>query len=244
MILKWGSYAHANNEVGIRIANRSIFDTFNRRMGEIQTWTIIGAIHANSKSALTTALNTLETEYASDYRDLCLYLDDGITKSKHELTNASTFGGTKVTGFGYISGPWKMNTEYANRRSFYVTVQGERRVGTGQWAWRERVRIRGTGGAKFIYMPRLSGSPVSQTIQTGSTFFYVQEGSAIGRTAYIAPPGPLYAGIEHVELREITYHTPSDMRVGANQMYRTDWRYVMEATTDAGFSAFTIPTIT
>ncbi len=189
MILKWGAYAHDNNEVGVRIRNRAIFDTFNRRMGEIQTWEIIGAKLAATKSALTTALGTLESAYANDYRDLTLFLDDGITPTVHSLTNGSTFGGTKVTGFGYLSGPWKMGVEYANRRTYYAFVQGERRTGTGQYAWRERLRIKGTGGAKFRYMPRLTGAPIPQTLQTATTFFYIQEGTAIGRNAYIAAPG-------------------------------------------------------
>lgn len=244
MILKWGSYAHAQDEVGIRIEKRSIFDTFNRRMGMIHEWTIIGAIHANSQSALTTALSSLETAYDSDYLNLILYLNDGTTATQHQLLNSATFGGTKVIGFGYIDGPWKMRCEYANRRTFWIKIRGEIRTGTGHWAWHEKMSVKGTGGTKWRYMPRLSGAPIAQTLQTDTPFYYVQEGSAVGREAYIAAPGPVYPGIEHVEMREIAYHTPKDIRVGDNEMYLTTWRYVMEATTDQGFSAFTIPTVT
>lgn len=244
MILKWGSYAHAQDEVGIRIEKRSIFDTFNRRMGMIHDWTIIGAVHASSQSALTTALNNLETAYDSDYQDLKLFLNDGTTVTQHVLLNSATFGGTKVIGFGYMDGPWKMRCEYANRRTFWIRIRGEIRTGSGQYAWRERMRVKGTGGALFRYMPRLSGAPIAQTLQTDTPFYYIQEGSALGREAYISPPGPVYPGIEHVEQREIYYDTPEDMRVGGNELLRTSWRYVMEATTDQGFSAFTIPTIT
>lgn len=243
MILKWGSYAHSQDEVGIRIQKRSIFDTFNRRMGMIHDWTIIGAIHASSQSALTTALDALETAYDSDGLDLKLFLNDGTTETQHVLVNSATFGGTKVTGFGYLDGPWKMRCEYANRRTFWITIRGEIRTGTGQYSWHERMSVRGTGGSKWRYMPRLTGAPIAQTLQTATPFYYVQEGSAFGRTAYVSPPGPVYPSIEHEEMREVTYDTPKDMRIGGNELYRTTWRYVMEATTDQGFSAFTLPTV-
>lgn len=244
MILKWGSYTHEQNEVGIRIHQRSIFDTFGRRMGEVIDWHILGAKLGSSQANITTQLDTLETAYATDYGDLTLYLDDGTTPTKHSLTNSSTFGGTHVTGFGYIDGPWKMRTEYANRRTFWAMIRGERRVGSGQYAWKERIRIKGTGGPKFRYMPRLVGAPIPQVVQTLTTFYYIQEGSAVGRQAHIAPPGPLYPLIEHHDEREIAYYSPDEMRYGgANEKYLTTWRYVMEATVDQGFSAFTLPSV-
>jgi hypothetical protein len=242
MILKWGSYAHSQNEVGIRITKRSIFDTFHRRMGEVEDWHILGAIHADSQAAITSALSGLETAYNTSHQDLKLFLSDGTTETQHVLLNDDCFGGTNCTGFGYIDGPWKMRCEYANRRTFWASVRGERRVGTGQYAWKESVTIKGTGGQKWRYMPRLIGVPLAQILQTDTPFYYVQEGMAIGRETYIAPPGPLYPGIEHEEMREIRYFTPKDMRIDyKNEMFTTTWRYFMEATTDQGFSAFVIP---
>lgn len=245
MILKWGSYAHSQNEVGVRITQRAIFDTFSRRMGEVIDWHILGAIHANSQSALTSALASLEDAYRTDNKNLILYLDNGTTETQHKLLTAECFGGTKVTGLGYMDGPWKMRCEYANRRTFWIGIRGERRVGTGYWSWRERLKIKGTGGRKFIYMPQLVGAPTGQTIQTQTTFFYVQEGMATGRETYIAPPGPLYPGIEHESLREIEYYSPRDIRYGGQkEMFVTTWRYVMEATAAQGFTSFIVPVVT
>lgn len=248
MILKWGSYAHDQNEVGVRIHYRGIFDTFGRRMGDVHDWHILGAKLASSQANITTALASLEAAYLTDYNDLILYLDDGTTETRHKLLNENMFGGTHVTSFGYISGPWKMQTEYANRRTFFATVRGEQRYGSGQYSWKERIRIKGTGGAKFRYMPRLVGVPIAQTLQTATSYYYIQEGSAIGRQAYIAPPGPLYPGIEHLPERVIEYYSPDEIRTdGTNlqeEMFLTTWRYVMEATTAQLFSIFTLPTIT
>jgi len=245
MILKWGSYAHAQDEVGIRIHRRVIRDTFGRRMGAVHDWHIIGAVHGTSQADLTTKLAALEAAYDDDYLDLILFLNDGSTETAHKLVTANTFGGTHKTGFGYMDGPWKMQLEYANRRTFWITVRAEFRTGTGTYAWKERVRIKGTGGEKFRYMPRLIGVPIAQTLQTATSFYYIQEGSAIGRQAFIVPPGPLYPSIEHEDEREIGYYTPEDLKWDGTaldkEMYLTTWRYVMEATTDQNFSAFVVP---
>lgn len=245
MILNWGSYAHDQDEVGVRIQHRDIFDTFGRRMGSVQDWHILGAKHGSSQADLTSKLTALEAAYNEDYRDLTLYLSNGTTKTVHEMKSSDMFGGTHRVGFGYIDGPWKMRTEYANQRTFWAIVRGETRVGSGQYAWKETLRIKGTGGPKFRYMPQLVGFPIPQTLQTATTFYYVQEGYAVGRETWIAPPGPLYPGIEHVEMREISYVTPKDMRWGPeNELFSTTWRYVMEATVAQGFPPFILPTLT
>ncbi len=99
---------------------------FNRRMGEIQTWEIIGAKLAATKSALTTALGTLESAYANDYRDLTLFLDDGITPTVHSLTNGSTFGEQKSQGSdtSQARGRWASSTPTDARimRSFRASA--------------------------------------------------------------------------------------------------------------------------
>ncbi|MCP4166509.1 MAG: hypothetical protein GY759_11525 [Chloroflexi bacterium] len=233
MILKWGDHAHAQDEVGIKIEYKTIFDKFDRRIGDIQEWHIVGAVVSTTQAGLTTALSTLESAYSNDYRDLVMYLNDGTTATRHKLSNSDTFGGTHVAFFGYIEGPWKMQLEYANRRTFYIVIRAEVRTGGGQYAWKERLSVRGTGGQKFRYMPSLNAAPELQVLQQSSTYFYIQQGMAIGRQAYIIPPGPLYSSIEHLEQRKITYETPKEIRVNGSELYTTTWQYIMEGTTAA-----------
>lgn len=246
MIVNWGDYVHDQDEVGVRITYRAVMDEFGRRMADIHTWNLLGAKHANSVSELTTKLQALENAYLEDYRDLQVKLNNG-TLTRHNLYNNQMFGGTHVMGFGYIDGPWKMRAEYANQRTFWAIVQGEKRYGDGLFSWRERLSIKGTGGPKFLYMPQMLGPPIAQQIQAQTTFFYIQEGMAVGRSSYIAPPGPLFPTIEHEDQRVITYGTPEDIRwssatsrlIGEKPITR--WRYVMEATTAQGFTSFILP---
>lgn len=246
MKAKWGTYEHDQNELAVRCEYRSIFDKFQRRIGEQVRFTLIGRKRANSQAALTTKLNDLFTAYQSDYKDFYLYLDDGSTETTHKILSSATFGGTKVVaGPNFLSdGIWGASPEYANQRTYYVVLQAETRVGTGLYAWRERISIRGTGAAKWRYSPQITGAPQLQILQDQTSFWYIQEGSAIGRTNYVAPSAPLFPSIEHADMREISYATPEQIVVGGQELFYTGWKYFFEATTSAGFSAFVVPSVT
>lgn len=252
MIFKYGSYSHDQNEVLVRVSVDAIMDKFMRRMGEQIEFTIIGvkkvsdgATPALTQAALTTALQGLTDAYNVDYQDFGLYLDDGTTATRHIVTNAETFGGVKVVKPPtFMNPPWGGRTEYLNSRMYYVVLRAEIRVGEGLYAWDQKITIKGTGGSKWRYSPREVGSPEAQTLQTATSFWYIQEGSAVGRKEYVAPDDPLFSGIEHEEERIITYESPKDIRVDSDpEMFVTSWRYMMEATTDAGFTAFDVPTV-
>ena len=243
MKLTWGSYDHDDDSVGVKIRYQSTFDKFGRRIGEVQEWHIIGAIIGTDQADLKTKLASLEQAYNTDYKNLILYHNDGTTQSQHKLTNNTTFGGTHVHFFGYIEGPWKMQLEYANRRTFHIVIRGETRVGTGLYAWQERLIIKGTGGQKFRYMPSLNAVPELQVLQQSTTFFYVQKGSAIGRKGYPIIPTAVFPKIEHLEQRKVIKDTPKDIRVNGAELYLIQWEYVMEATTLQSLSNFTLPKV-
>lgn len=248
MIFKWGSYAHDPDTTMVRVSVQGIFDKFNRRMGDDIEYTIIGWLEGTpdadpevTRASLTTKIEAFKTAYNSDYEDFGLYLDDGTTATAHTVLNSETFGGTKVMSYGFTNGPWTGRIEYLNRRTFYVVLRAQIRVGSGLYSWKERLTIRGTGAAKWRYSPKISGAPDAQTLQTHTSFWYVQEGQAVGREDWPAPADPLFPSIEHGEMRVRTFETADDIVVDNAEMYGTTWQYFMEATTDQGFSAFIQP---
>jgi hypothetical protein len=174
-----------------------------------------------------------------------MFIDDVTTPTVNAIESADTFGGTKVlSGISYLKGPWTGRPEYANQRSFAVSLGCEKRVGEGYFSWKERLTIRGTGGPRWVYSPNIANDPQSQTLQAATAFLFIQEGVLVSREDYYAPNDPIYPLIEHEEQREITYETADDIVVGGQEMFKTHWRYVMEATTFGGFSALTVPSIT
>lgn len=251
MKFKYGSYTHDQDEVMVRTSIQAIMDKFNRRMGDMIEYTIIGvkqvADNADpevTKANLTTALDGLIDAYNIDYQDFGLYHDDGTTPTRHIVTNAETFGGTKViVPPSFMSGPWGGRVEYMNRRTYYLVLRAEIRVGEGLYSWNERVTIKGTGGPLWRYSPQEIGSPQLQTLQTATSFWYVQEGENVGRQDWEPPADPLFPSIEHGEMRVRTFESPKDQVVGGAEMFATGWKYFMEATTNQGFSALDLPSV-
>lgn len=245
MLFKYGSYSHQQNSVALRITLISTFDRFRRRMGATQRWDLVGVVRGTSQSDLTTKLGALETAYDSDYQDWTLCLDDGSTPSVHVVTSAGTFGGTKVlSGVNYLNGPWSGRPEYANQRTFTVSLGMETRVGTGYYSWKEKLTIRGTGGPRWRFSPSIDAVPLAQTLQLYTSFHLIQEGTLLAREDWYAPQTPVEPSWEHQELREVSYETADDIVVGDQEMFRTSWRYVMELNAYAGFSSLTVPSIT
>jgi hypothetical protein len=250
VIFKYGNYAHDNCECGLRVAATAIMDGYRRRMGTIFEYTIVGvkivptqATPDQTKALLTTALQSLEAAYAVDNQNCGLYLPDGVTATAHVLTSANTFGGVKVIQPPtYIEGPWTGQIEYLNRRSYSIVLRAEVRTGTGVHSYRERLTIKGNGGPRWRYSPQEVGDPQKQTLQTATTFFYIQEGQAIGRQAYPTPPAPLFPTLEHGPLRELAYDSPQDLNAAGNpEMYPISWKYVQEATVSQLFPGFLPP---
>lgn len=245
MIFKYGSYSHQSNSVAIRVTRISSFDKFRRRMGAVQRWDIVGVVRGTSQADLTSKLEALEAAYDSDYVDWTLFLDNGSTPTVHTVTSSAAFGGNKVlSGINYLNGPWSGRPEYANQRTFAVSLGTENRVGDGYYSWKERLTIRGTGGPRWRFSPSIDAVPLAQTLQLFTSYHLIQEGTALAREDWYAPNAPVEPSWEHQEMREVTYDTAEDIVVGSQEMFRTSWRYVMEMNGYSGFSSLTVPSIT
>ena len=249
MIAKYGSYWHDQSELGIRAEYHSLFDTFRRRIGEKIRFTCIGVKRADDVSSLDTKLNALFAAYQSDYQDFTLFQDDGVTPTILRIDSSETFGGVKVVvPPSQIKGPWSGQPEFAGQKTYFFVLEAETRVGTGYYAWKQRLRVRGSTGPLWRYSPQMTGLAQYQTMQAFTTMSFVQEGSAVGRHSNPAPDPLLYdAAFEHGEQREVVYHSAENIVHGgpvegiSEELFRTDWRYVFESTSNLGFTAFSLP---
>lgn len=251
MIFRYGDYSHDRDEVMVRTSKTAIMDRFRRRMGEVAEYTIFGVAQVNTdplntettQAALTAKLIAMRNAYALDYQNFGLYTDSGAA-TEHVVLNDDTFDGVKViTPPSYINGPWTGRIEYLNRRTYYIVIRAETRVGSGLYEWNERVTIRGTGGEKWAYSGQETGSPQRQGLQALTTYQYIQEGSCIGRQNWEAPPEPLFPLIEHGPQRVRVFESAKDITIQGSEMYGTGWRYVMEAIATQDMNAFAIPSV-
>lgn len=257
MIVTYGGYTHDRDEVAVRSAVTAVYDTFGRQMADVVEYTLLGVLQVPNnvdplvmQAALTTKLNGLIAAYAVPDQDFAVNLDNGV-KSAHFIDSSKTFYGVQVVRPpAFLNGPWTGRIEYLNRRTYTITLRAEFRYGDGTpeapdlFSYRERILIKGTGSPKWRYSPRQVGTPQAQTLQTITTFYYVQEGESVGRQGFPAPNDPLYPIIEHGEDRVIGYSSPADMSINGNEMFATQWRYVMEATIAQSFTVFVLPGVT
>jgi len=236
MRFSYGGYNHEEDEVGFTISYRTIYDKFQRRMAQMQTWNIVGIKQAASQSLLNSQLESLEAAYLLDYQDITLNDNSGAA-TLHGVQNTDTFSGIIVHDFGYPKGPWDMQTEFGAggncKRVFQIVLRAETRFGDTEngdlYAFRERVTKIGTGGSKRRYMPSLVGTPILQTLRAITPIRYVQEGYIISRFIELTVPNPLSIGNEMFDQRVITRSTPQDIRPDDKvDMWRTDYRYVFE----------------
>jgi hypothetical protein len=249
MIFQKGSYTHDMDSVALRAEYFAIFDTMKRRIGTKIRFTIIGVLRGASQSEVSSKISGLMDAYRTDYDNVILFTNDGGA-TPHAIYNVDTWGGTKVAaGPSFINGPWSGQPEYANQRTYFVVIEAETRsTDAGNYAWKERLLIKGTGAPKWVYSPQQVGDPQYQILQTSTSFWYIQEGTAVSQGQdYIDPPNPLFPGIEHGDMREISFETGDDLAYDSTagvvlaRQNKSSWKYFMEATVSQGFTPFIIP---
>lgn len=229
MKLKYGSYTLTISTGGaaVAISSQPRRDSTGRLIGRTERWTISGWLVGANAAALTTAINSLKTAFAADGQDLGLYTDADVATS-HVITNASTLGGVRVTEMP--SFPEGKGAEYANQRSFQVTLEADfQDAGAANLiSFSEHVSMTGTGGARFVVQVPLEGPIVTQVVSAATPVIITQSGSALGLSGYPVVPGPLVSAGEHVDRRRVEYRSPRRLADGSYREYECSWAYEFE----------------
>ena len=228
MILKYGSYAHANNEAALTIDRTAARDGAGRVVRETERWTVAGVLQGASQAALTVAIEGLKEAYAEDGKDLILYLDDGQTPTSHALRRSAALAGPRVVQ--KPSFPQGKDAEYSTFRSYQLQVEadfaGDETVGLVDF--QETVEFEG-GGETWAYLTALNGPPQRQTLARQSVYRAVQRGEAVGRWMYPAVPSPLWPAQEHRPLRKIRRESPQRKDGAAFENWKVSWQFVFES---------------
>jgi hypothetical protein len=225
MILKYGTYSHAQDTVSLAVTREPVRNERDQRYAVRERWTIDGWLTGADAAALTTAIDALETAYATDGQNLILYLNDGVTPTSHSLASASALGGVRI-----ISGPEYpegAGAEYAVIRNFRITAEALFEDSSPQALvdYSETIQVTGTGGARRVVIPVLVGSPIVQETATATPVFISQDGQATGLTAYPAANLPVTGLHEHVDRRQISRRNPKRQADGTDRFYEITWHY-------------------
>ena len=238
-VLVFNGHTHPEDEVGIKIDNRLVEDSFRKPLTLVSRWTIVGALRSDGTSAsLNTQVAALEAAYrdgGENYGDATFTANGNV----HRLLNSTSFSGVQVAAFGWTSGPWKMSTEMTNRRAFFAVLQAEYRASGAlayPVAYKETVQRIGNGGNHFKYMPSLLGLPQKQVLRTYTTVRYVQSGMAVFLNDKPAAQTPLLDNIDtdwsyiHQDAIKVKEIAPTSITTKGSgnieQMHGVEWQYV------------------
>lgn len=229
MILKYGTFAHADNEVQITISRRANVEPNGLRSTFVETWTIRGVLQAANRAALTSAIDALEAAYAVDGNNLTFFDDNGTTETAHKLDSATALGGVRVVaGPSYPAGS---GAEYSTFRTYSITVEAEYPIDDEieqPVAWTETL-VFGGGGPRFVMLQTLTGAPVRQEVAENTPYWCLQTGSAKGLLSYPTPAEPMFPDDEHTDRRRTTFRTPEILE-GVPKDFIVDWFYSFEST--------------
>ncbi|MBS0207811.1 MAG: hypothetical protein JSS27_02555 [Planctomycetes bacterium] len=232
MILVYGSYRHALGEAALAITRETVYTAQRTPLGVRERWAVAGVLQAADAAALSTAIDALQTAYATPAQDAVLLFDDGATASSHRLITSNSLGGVQVIQPPQF--PSGEGAEYTTWRSYSLVLEAMFPVADAASvlvSWEETLSFMG-GGARWVYLPTLSGPPVKQQLQAQSPQRVVQSGRAVGFGGYPSPSAPLFPTNLHQESSSLSYQAPKRVGTGdsaANIEYEVRWVYEFES---------------
>lgn len=225
--LQYGAYSHAVAEASVQISRSAMLADNGIPYANLVRWDIEGTL-IYPQASLTAVINSLIDAYSISGQDAYLRFADGSYTS-HALTRETTWGGVRVVK--PPSFPQGGDTEYANCRTFAISLEAEERIitsGAGIIHWEERIEMKGTGGPRRAVIEVLNGYPQEQVTTTNSIVTAMQTGSATGLFFYPTAPPPVWPEYEQVSERTITATSPRALGHGLSRTYREysrTWSY-------------------
>ena len=223
MYVQYGDYTHPAGEPAVTIDRETLWTDAGTAWAERERWSISGCIYnqAGTAAAMDVLVTELEAAYSSSGGDLKLLLPDGTTASQHALLNANTIGGVRVVkrpSYPQGSGP-----EGITIRHFTVALEAEVAVSADSalLSWHESIRYSG-GGPRFGHLEPLVGKPIKQKLKANTIYKAIQQGRAVGLSAYPAVPSPIWPA-HQIDQRDIEQSAPRRRGYGSGADCWTEW---------------------
>lgn len=229
--LFYGDRKFSGGENTITIVRPPIYSARGYRIATRERWTIDGVLHAADSAAVTTALNTLQSDLAKNDETLVL-TTDGTVESTHKLAPADMVGGVRVVALEYPEGG---GGEYSTYRTYRIVIEAIRDDAEQDLlSFQEVIRQVG-GGERKVWLEILNGPPQLQITNRQTTQLITQSGNATSYTAQPQPAFPLLPLVEHIDRRQIVRRSPEEQR-GDFRGFTTEWTYVFETGTPVDVS--------
>lgn len=236
MYLRYGSYAHDNNEVWYHLDAQTQFGQTGAPFLKRVRVVIVGVKHGASTSDLTAKLLELENAYVSGNYDLIFLDNDNSTELVHTIRAADTVSGWNVVHPVHYTDALTAGgsgSEYTFRRSFRVVL--ECHVLTTEFntiQFHESLTTIGTGGADFEILTSRLGQPAYQGTMLATPYVVVQSGRAVGAEFTPTPPSPIWPSVPPYKprLTRIGQFTPQLYFRNQNLGWGVSWSYTFHST--------------
>ena len=235
----YGNYEHPKGEVYPKtIEVRPMPNADGVRWASQYRMQVAGDFCTEDYTELTVAqisarIQALDNAYLFDYKD-CGFRDPDGNLTPHYMATDDIYN---LSGNKVVHRSWDnvMPTEYANTRSFAITIQALFQENYSEiLAFRESTSKQGTGGPVTRTYNLWDGTPYKEIIHNTSKVYHIQTGTLIGMSTWPDPlvySPPYWPQEELVWRRMITQTTPRfhghpSFLKGTH--YRTDYTYFFE----------------
>lgn len=228
MILRYGSYTHANDEVRFVVNRKTRRGDDGDRDAIVLALDISGRLLAANSTALLALRDALEAAYEQDYQDVEWSYDSGVTA--FSLRNADTLEGIRVVDAPSYDGD--AGAEWGTQLSYSITLEAEipyRLAGAQGGApveFEETIQFSG-GGPVRVVLDCLDDLPEEQVVQMHSAYRATQSGSLVSRSnKNPTPPPPIWP--DKLE------RAPTITRVSPqkrDRFYGVQWQYTFASAT-------------
>lgn len=230
-VLKYGTYSHDADEVKLDNISRSFEYNESGVLNQFSIrWDMSGLLKAASQSALTTAINNMESAYETIGQDL-IFTVDGTTESAHVIGGTDALYGPRCVDLSWGS---EIQSEYATMRSYKLSMEAVIEYnpsGTDSTStvtsFEESITIDG-GGKRRTMAEYISELPREFILAQHTIARAVQDGRATGRGAYPAIPSPLWPAYELEEKRSQSKSSPKLQDGSSARGYEVSWHYEYE----------------
>jgi len=237
MKLKIGTFEFQANRTWLTWRYTPVFSNVGRRMQTNIVASFGGSVSGANLAALETIIENTQNAAQTMNLDFGLFQNDGTTPTKHVLLTANTINGTRFElewVKGQVLAAGGNGAQYVNRRSFVGRMFAEVAANEKEIIdWHEDMRQIGTGGIEKALKESLTGAPEKQEVQQQTGVILIQEGYAVGWSAYPSFPAPNSAPDLRVKLVVQEKGTPKFGR-NLSTRYPIRWRYYHELVTAPG----------
>lgn len=227
MKLVYRGYQFQNDSIRFGTNRRINYSPLNQRISYTNEMLVRGDVRGVGSSAITTLCGELEDAVSVDNGDL-KFLDNFGNETIHGISSSNTLNGVQVSrGVQYpISPPEGSKTELFNKKTFEILFSWEEEAPQSEIvAWDQNIKVSG-GGPDFTIKQSFTGAPQIQTVSSFTDYVAVQQGRAIGWSAYPSfPPLHYSSGTLVGRLSYQQAYTPMRYNRNGNRMYPIEWRY-------------------